>query len=459
MKHRSGSIMAVVASISLTALADSESRLVPEQTLSLERAVSIAIENDPWLTQSVLNQKATVARSVAAGTLADPKVSLKLSNLAIDSLQFDQEPMTQMQLGISQTLPRGDSLSIRKNQLLKKSAEYPILREDRKAKLKKVVSEQWLDSYAAQFTIELIEKDWHLFEQLTDITKSSYSSAIGKTRQHDIIRAQLEILQLEDRLTREKQNFEISNEKLNEWMFSKEIENYGRILRPGTQIDSQLPNTELSRSTLTKLKNASQQELASLLSAHPLLAAIDVKQSVFNQSIKLAEQLYKPKWTLNASYGYRDNAQDGRDRSDLFSVGISMDVPLFTRNKQDKTLSAATADAEAIKAERYLIHKSLISSLRKELRNLTRLSERQRLYKESLLMKSRDQAQASLTAYTNDDGDFSEVVRARIAELNTRISALKIDVDLLKTVSRINYYLSQSSYSQNTNKTQEKGAL
>ena len=49
------------------------------------------------------------------------------------------------------------------------------------------------------------------------------------------------------------------------------------------------------------------------------------------------------------------------------------------------------------------------------------------------------QAEASLTAYTNDDGDFSEVVRARIAELNAEIDALAIQVGMEKTVLELNY--------------------
>lgn len=55
----------------------------------------------------------------------------------------------------------------------------------------------------------------------------------------------------------------------------------------------------------------------------------------------------------------------------------------------------------------------------------------------------REQADASLSAYTNDDGDFAEVVRARIAQLNTEIESLAIDVEKQKTIARLNYYLVQ----------------
>jgi hypothetical protein len=52
-----------------------------------------------------------------------------------------------------------------------------------------------------------------------------------------------------------------------------------------------------------------------------------------------------------------------------------------------------------------------------------------------------DQAQASLTAYTNDAGDFAEVVRARIAELNANIDFLNISVDRLFAIAELNYFL------------------
>ena len=58
----------------------------------------------------------------------------------------------------------------------------------------------------------------------------------------------------------------------------------------------------------------------------------------------------------------------------------------------------------------------------------------------------REQAEASLNAYTNNDGDFAEVVRARIAELNTRIDALAIDVELVRVAAQLNYYLNGASY-------------
>ena len=69
-----------------------------------------------------------------------------------------------------------------------------------------------------------------------------------------------------------------------------------------------------------------------------------------------------------------------------------------------------------------------------------RLVERKFLFDSRLLKEMAEQAEASLSAYTNDDGDFAEVVRARIAELNARIEALHVDIDLQKNIAQLNYF-------------------
>ena len=51
---------------------------------------------------------------------------------------------------------------------------------------------------------------------------------------------------------------------------------------------------------------------------------------------------------------------------------------------------------------------------------------------------------STLSAYTADEGDFEEVMRAYIAELNTKIELLQIDVARLRVISRLNYLLARS---------------
>ena len=199
-----------------------------------------------------------------------------------------------------------------------------------------------------------------------------------------------------------------------------------------------------------ELESGNIQTLANLLNNHPYVQAIEQKIEASKTGIDLAKQQYKPQWGVNASYAYRADDQIGRSRADFISVGVTFDLPLFTNNKQDQEVSAAISQTEAIKTEKRLSLRSLLSQLQSAYAAHQRLLQRAALYKTDILVQMSDQAEASLTAYTNDDGDFSEVVRARIADLNARIDALNIDVDLLKSQSQLNYFFSDEHAIANT---------
>jgi len=420
-----------------------------EKVVSLEQAISLAQQYDPWLHGSKLRQKAIENRSIAAGALPDPTISIGMMNLPTDTWNFEQEGMTQLNVGVSQLFPRGNSLALKESQLKIESTQFPLLRENRKSQVKSKVSQLWLDAYLAQQTVRLIQADRELFEQMAEVAKANYSNVVGKTSQQDVIRAQLEIIQLEDRLTAQKQKFETSMARLNEWvqLYSEENLSNGIDFDSSSfafAISSALPNIRLQNAHLLKATRYSRNTLAQTLVNHPKIIAIDVKHKVSKKTVELVKQKYKPQWGVNATYAYRDNMPSGDSRSNLFSVGVTFDLPLFTENKQDKLVAASFAESEAVKTEKLVLIKQMLSTVEKELKQLKSLSDRQSLYQEQIIKQTHEQAEAALTAYTNNDGDFAEVVRARIAELNASISALRIDVDVLKTIARINYFFTKS---------------
>ena len=189
------------------------------QILSLQQALKLAKNNDPWLHSNSLKQSAIEYKGIAANTLADPKVSLSFNNIPTDSWDLNQENMTQTKVAISQVLPRGESTKIAQQQLAIQASAYPYLRADRQAKVAVIVANLWLDAYLAQSSIKQLQTDKTLFEQMIDIANASYASAVGKTRQQDVIRAQLELVQLEDRITVEQQAFESAIAQLAQWLY------------------------------------------------------------------------------------------------------------------------------------------------------------------------------------------------------------------------------------------------
>lgn len=424
-----------------------------DKTLSLREAVNAAQQNDPWLVGNKHSQDAIESMSIAADTLPDPKVSLGLANMPIDTFDFNQEPMTQLKIGVTQMFPRGNSLSIKRKQLEAVGGQFPHQRSDRKAKIAVMVGRLWLDAYKAQESIVLILRDRPLFEQLADVAEASYSTALGRTRQQDIIRAQLELTRLDDRLTVLRQRREMVMEKLSEWLSEYFRSEYSDAPTGSTttawsqlRLDKNQPNIKILKKELYwEVEQTEPQELLEYFSKHPSIKALDRKIEASKIGVELAREKYKPAWGVNASYGYRDDAQNGNDRANFVSIGVSFDLPYFTSNRQDKEVQSSVSQSEAVKTQKWSLLRKMIADLEKTKDQLKKLNERQFLYQNQLLPQMHEQAEASLTAYTNDDGDFAEVVRARIAELNAQINALGIDVDRQKAIIGLNYYFMEKA--------------
>lgn len=427
MSH--ATIIKCVGMASVLALAQIVEAL-PQYTL--DQAVSVAQQHDPWLRGSEYRQEATEAKSIAAGQLPDPIVSLGIANLATDTFEFDQEPMTQFKVGVKQAIPRGDSLALKQRQLAQMSAQHPYMRQDRRAMVAVTVGQLWLETYRSRETIRLIEKDRSLFEHLVDVAQVSYSSAGGKTRQQDLVRAQLELTRLEDRLTKLRQQQETAHASLAEWLIVP--------AQPDFRIAPTLPAIDLAGPSSADTGDKESDAGLPAFLGHPAIKVIDQKIQAGVTGIALAKQKYKPQWGLNASYGYRDEDPMGNDRSDFVSVSVSFDLPLFTAQRQDRELQSAVAQEAAIKTEKALKLRSMRAGYEAASARLKFLNQRYALYQDRLLEEIHDQAEASLTAYTNDDGDFAEVVRARIAELNANIDFLNIKIDRLKAILQLNYF-------------------
>jgi outer membrane protein TolC len=358
--------------------------------------------------------------------------------------------MTQLKVGVSQMFPRGDTRALKQQQLKHIGGQFPYQRQARQLRVAETVSRLWFDAYEANQSIALVERDRALFEQLVDVALASYSSAMGKTRQQDIIRAQLELIRLDDRLTTLLQDYEANQQRLSQWLSNNSSGQYSSAQLPyanwTSPITDRMPVIGLIHPTLYKQDNEiTLTVLAEYFHGHPDIQAIEQKIKASTTSIEVQTQKYKPEWGINTSYAYRDDDGLGRSRADFFSIGLTLDIPLFTENRQDKQVESAIATTEAIKTEKVLRLRQLMASFTTAKVQLDRLDQRQDLYQTQLLPQMSAQAEASLTAYTNDDGDFAEVVRARIAQLNAKIDALGIDVERQKTIIALNALFATNS--------------
>ena len=354
--------------------------------------------------------------------------------------------MTQFKVGVAQTFPRGDSLAIKQKQLSYQADQHPYQREDRKAKIQVIVSQIWLNAIKADQIIRLIERDRVLFEQLVDIVKASYSSAQGNTRQQDVVSAQLELARLDDRLITVNSQRDIALTNLSEWLTPSAKLAVSKTFAANAFVPT---SPELSDEIKGLLQRADNMGLLQLLTHHPALLAIEQSTKAGDTAVKLAKQKYKPQWGVNASYAYRDDDQFGQSRADFFSIGITVDVPIFGYAQQDSEVAASRLTAQAIETEKRLLQQHMLAQMLNLYQQETRFGQREAGFLSAILPQIQEQADASLSAYTTDDGDFSEVMRARISQLSAQIDLIDIQIEKCKIRMQLWYFLEGHTHSNN----------
>lgn len=452
LRNRNNSLVTIKLSLgwlmmaSLTVFA--QPSVATTKVLTFTQAIKAAQKHDPWLQGNRYQQDAVESASIAVDTLPAPKVSLGVANLPINGFDINQEGMTQIKVSVAQMFPRGETLKFTSQQLKLESEVYPYQRLDREAKVAVTVGGAWLDAFRVQQSMVLIEKNRALFEQLTEVATASYSSALGKTRQQDLVRAQLELTRLEERLDQLAQQKSNYDGVLSQWVTelttekntTEETDLFTGLSWHNFTLSQQLPTIDLLNRQLIYAETwLKPQALVAYFFSHPAVVAVNKKVNATKTGIKLAKQKYKPEWGVNASYGYRGDDPMGASRADLFSVGVTFDLPIFTEDRQDNEVRSAVSKTEAIKTEKLLLLRQLLGAYSSAKGRLLRLKNRQHLYQTKLLPQTHEQAEAALTAYTNDDGDFSEVVRARIAVLNAEIDNLTLNVEEQKVHLELNY--------------------
>ncbi len=398
--------------------------------VTLERAIEQAVSNDDWLAANEEEERALREESVALRQLPDPRVAIGLANMPLDTFDFGQEPMTQFRIGLNQTFPRGDSRALGEARKRLQSEANPFLRADRRARVALTVSRLWLDAFLSEQSIALIESDRALFEQLVDLTSSRYAAATGLARQQDLVRAELELVRLEDRLAALRQERESSRQRLSRWL----PEAYASAPLGPTPPELETPG----------VSPAGLAEAAEFFRGHPRILAHGKRIQAARTGVELAKQSLKPSYSVGASYGYRDGAPMGLDRADFVSLDISFDLPVFPERRQRSRIRASRHRASAREIELALLYRELHAGYRQAMAELAVLDERRALHSGALLSQINGLTQATLSAYTADEGDFEEVMRAYIGELNTKIELLQIDVERRKVLARLDYLLAGS---------------
>ncbi|WP_375204421.1 TolC family protein [Hyphococcus sp.] len=385
-----------------------------DEPLKLNEAVEIAVTaEDPAYARFDARAAAQEDRAVSDSQLPDPTLRTAIANVPTDTFAFGQEPMTQAQIGLRQEIPRGGTLRLNR---YKREGEAEIERMRREATVRNVelaVRLAWFEKYYAANAQTVVEKSRSAVSELIDALAASYAQ--GKLTSQDVLRAELELSLLDDRLAELQQRQALAEAELSRFIGAN-------ASRPAPD---QLPPLSSLRSV---------EEIEQRLVRHPVVRVSDAMIDVEETDIELAKQAYKPAWAIEGGYGAR-----GADRPDFASVGVSLTIPLFTSKRQDRSLSAARKDKSAAEFDRATTLLDLRRDLVRAYADWTQLERRVSLYDDAVIKRAGETADASVSAYGGGLADFPELIRSQLAELDAELKRLELRIERAKAWARLSY--------------------
>jgi len=385
--------------------------------LTLAEAERIALDQEPGQAVFLARAEAFEEESVAAGELPDPSLRMAIANYPIESGGFTTEGMTQAQLGIRQAFPPGDALAASTRRFESLAQEMRESADGRSRDVLTAVRDAWLETYYWQRAHAIVNESRPFFDDLVTVTRSMYS--VGRKNQQDLLRAELELSRIDDRLIDINQRHARAIAVFSQWVG----DDARRPIAEKQPEWTQVPTLELMQSNVL---------------VHPVMKAAEARISARQAGVDFAEAKLKPGWALDLGYGHRNGyLADGSPRSDFVSLSVTMDLPFFRKNRQDRKLAAALSERRAASNSKEQLLRSMNSRLEAEFSRWYDLNRRIDLYEQQILALASDHARAALVSYQSNTADFTDVMRGYIDDLNTRVDHIRLQVERARSYATL----------------------
>lgn len=372
--------------------------------LELSQAEILAVERD--LPRRTAESLAARYREEAhsAGQLADPQLVVGYEN------NYDMEEYL---IGFRQDVPRWKNLELRRStqNFMAEGERYRaalatkmVVREVRRA---------WLDLWFQAHAVRIIEHHATVLGELAEVAGERYAAG-GLSQQ------QLLLLELEERMQRDRLLGVLENQEAARAGLARLIgsEPAARTLpEEPPELEPLLPLAALQAS----------------LPRHPAVLAAHSRIQAADSETELADQYYSG-FMVDLLYGRNDRADD------RFGVMLSVPLPVYPSERQDRRAAAGRHRGDATRFERDDILRSLNSEVETQYRRFLRQGERLELYRSQILPQSRLASEATTAGYQHSTEDFLSLMRAAVYELENQLNQARLQTDHAGTQANLLYY-------------------
>ena len=388
-----------------------------DEPLSLEEALALASRQSPQLAAQRHAIDAARHAVVPARELPDPKLFFGVDNLPVttsDAFSLTQDFMTMRKIGIVQDFTRGQKREL-KGQLAERIAEREsAMLIDSLAGLRRDVAAAWVQRYFAERMGRLIAEQVQEASLQRDAMRAGMRS--NRTQPADLLAVEITLQSLSDKHAQYDKESARAKAMLARWL--------------GAAADR--PLAEFAPDNLP----LEESSLTGHIEQHPHVQFLERQIAIAQTEASIAQAATKPDWSLELAYQQR-----GPTFSNMVSVQVSIDLPIFQSRRKYPDIAAKAAQVEQARNLKDDAVRSHLAEAHAALTDWQAARDRTKQYDEALLPLARESVKTALAAYRGGRGGLTAVLEARRTELDLKVQRLQLAAEQATAYAQLLYFV------------------
>ena len=352
-----------------------------------------ALESHPTLIALEAEASAARERVLPAQALPNPMLMGGVQNKNIDL--SDDEMMTMYMIGASQRLVRPEKREAARAvaELAAQGLEQQVASV--RAEIERDVLLSWYDVAIADAQIRTAQSVREMVDAIIAAARVRYE--VGNALQADVIRAQLQLSDLDHELLRLRGVRRAAASRL--------IAMLG--LPPETEVPAiPIPENEEARTI---------EGPPSVAAEHPALVALESEVARADAEIRLAKAARIPDIDLEAQYGYRAMQQD------MFSLVARIELPLRNDVTIEPRVREAILRRDAAKARIAELRRAITQAMAEAWVAHEEMTEQLAFHEQVLVPQTQLAFESTLAAYQTGGAPFDSMLATETAYLRARL--------------------------------------
>ena len=280
---------------------------------------------------------------------------------------------------------------------------------------------QFYDLYYLDRAIQTTNRNQDLMREFVTIAETKYS--VGKGLQQDVLKAQVELSRLTEKLITLNQKRQVVQSALNSLLNRPAGSEFGQT-------------AEIVYKHLEQDPDSLQQWA---IEQRPYLSGWQAMNRQSNMRVDLAKKDYWPDISVFLAYTQRDETQMGGSGVDFLSGGISFDLPVYFWQKQDNMVEEMTYNTRAVE-QRYVNEVNMVhQEVQNNYSSITKNVELIDLYQAGIIPQASQALESAITGYQTGKVDFLTLVSNQMTLFNYQLEYYRTLSDYQKDIARLEF--------------------